>query len=123
VLRTRLFSGPGWRSNLRIAMVHSMGGGSQNRDARAAAAGAALALLIALPAAARQKISVFRVGAVVAPSTQVSAQPGVLPRSLRLRVSTSAPPPVVQVGSGALQPLADELRLPASGTVVVTLQY
>jgi hypothetical protein len=125
VLRTRLFSGAGWRSGLRIAMVHAMAAGSRRGVLQAdMTAGAALALLIALPAAARQKSSVFRVGAVIAPWTQVSAQPGVSPRSLRLTVARNAPRPLVQVGSGALQPLAtDELPLPASGTVVVTLQY
>ncbi|HET7788210.1 MAG TPA: hypothetical protein VFP52_09295 [Myxococcales bacterium] len=100
-----------------------MGGGRHSRIARAAAAGTALALLTALPAAARRATSVFRVGAVVAPSTQVSAQP-VSRRSLRLSIAGNASPPVVQVGSGALRPLAaEDLRLPASGTVVVTLHY
>jgi hypothetical protein len=106
-------------------MVHPMGIGSRSGILKACmAAGAALALLIALPAAARQKSSVFRVGAVVAPSAQVSAQPGISPRSLRLRVASNASPPVVQVGKGAFQPLlAEDLRVPASGTVVITLQY
>lgn len=86
--------------------------------------GAALALLLSLPAAAGSKSSVFRVGAVVAPSLRVSAGPGLSPRSLSLSVSSNAATPVVQVGSGALQPLdGSALRLPASGTVVVTLQY
>ncbi|MGE5048265.1 MAG: hypothetical protein ACM3PC_06835 [Deltaproteobacteria bacterium] len=86
--------------------------------------GAALALLLSLPAAAGSKSSTFQVGAVVAPSLRVSAGPGLSPRSLRLSVASNAAPPSVQVGSGALQPLGgSELRLPASGTVVVTLQY
>ncbi|HEY5677620.1 MAG TPA: hypothetical protein VI356_19160 [Myxococcales bacterium] len=86
--------------------------------------GTALALLLALPAAAGRRTAAFQVGAVVAPSLRVSAGPGLSPRSLRLSVASNAAPPAVQVGSGALQPLGEsELRLPASGTVVVTLQY
>jgi hypothetical protein len=85
-------------------------------------AGAALALLLALPAAARQRTAVFQVGAVVAPSARVYAAPG--PRSLRLSIASNAPPPAVQVGNGTLQPPgATDLRLPRSGTVVVTLHY
>jgi hypothetical protein len=109
-------------------MVHPMGGGSQGGIAGAvliaARSGAALALLLALPAAARQKSSVFQVGVVVAPSARVSAEPGSSPRSLRLRIASNAALPSVQVGSRAPQPLgAADLQLPASGTVVVTLQY
>jgi hypothetical protein len=86
--------------------------------------GAALALLLSFPAAAGSKSSAFQVGAVVAPSLRVSAQPGLSPRSLRLSVASNAAPPAVQVGGGSLQPLgSSDLRLPASGTVVVTLQY
>jgi hypothetical protein len=86
--------------------------------------GAALALLLSLPAAAGRKTSAFQVGAVVAPSLRVSAEPGRSPRQLRLTLASNAAPPLVQVGSGALQPLgATSLTLPASGTVIVTLHY
>ncbi|HEY6912122.1 MAG TPA: hypothetical protein VI356_22275, partial [Myxococcales bacterium] len=57
--------------------------------------GAALALLLSLPAAAGRKSSVFQVGAVVAPSLRVSAGPGLSPRSLRLSVESNAAAPVV----------------------------
>ena len=93
-------------------------GGSHKRQKT----GAALALLLAFPAAAAQRTAVFHVGAVVAPSARVHAEPG--PRSLRLSIASNAAPPAVQVGDGTLQPPgATDLRLPASGTVVVTLQY
>ena len=93
-----------------------MGGGSHTRQK----AGMALALLLALPAVASQRSAVFHVGAVVAPSARVYAAPG----SLRLIIASNAPPPAVQVGNGTLQPPgATDLRLPASGTVVVTLHY
>jgi hypothetical protein len=86
--------------------------------------GGALALLLSLPAVAGGRSGVFRVGAVVAPSLRVSAEPGVSRRQLRLRVASNAAAPQVQVGNGALQPLcATDLPLPGSGTVVVTLQY
>jgi hypothetical protein len=108
-------------------MVHPMAGCSKSRKTpewTAAFGGAALALLLSLPAAARGKRAVFQVGAVVAPSLRVSAAPGASPRSLRLSVASNALAPAVQVGSGALQPLGTtDLPLPASGTVVVTLHY
>ena len=84
--------------------------------------GAALALLLSLPAAAGGRSAAFHVGAVVAPSARVHAEPG--PHSLRLSIASSAAAPAVQVGNGALRPLgATNLTLPRSGTVVVTLQY
>lgn len=96
-----------------------MGGRSHTREK---AAGAALALLLALPAAASQRTAVFHVGAVVAPSAHVHAEPG--PRSLRLSIASNAAPPAVQMGNGTLQPPGvNDLRLPESGTVVVTLHY
>jgi hypothetical protein len=105
----------GFRTGAGVAKVTAM---------TATLRGAALALLLSLPVAARGKSSTFQVGAVVAPSLRVSAGPGLSPRSLRLSVASNAPSPVVQVGSGALLPLgSSELRLPASGSVVVTLLY
>lgn len=83
-----------------------------------------LALLAALPAAARQKSATFHVGAAVVTSARVSAEVATRAGTLQLRMASNASPPAVQVGDGPLQHGdAADLRLPESGTVVVTVHY
>lgn len=81
-----------------------------------------LALALCLPAVAAQKSAAFHVGAVVMTSAKMSAEVGA--DGLRMRLASNAAPPAVQIGEGPLRVLSTpELRLPESGTVVVTLQY
>ncbi len=79
-----------------------------------------VAFAVALPVMAARRSATFHVGAVVRTSAKVSSH-GAAPY---LRAASNAPPPAIQVGGGPLQMVdVREIRLPESGTVVVTLQY